>query len=130
MKRLILLFVVFLPGLLMAQTAGIWSLEDCVNYALTNNVDIKQQMLSIEMSEADLLQSKLDILPDFNGYVSHGYNWGRTIDRFSNEFATSRVRSNNLYLSSSVVLFNGLQKFNYIKKTELDVLATKYNVDK
>jgi len=130
MKRVIFLFVVFLPGLLMAQTDGIWSLEDCVNYALTNNVDIKQQMLNIEMVEADVLQSKLDVLPDFNGYVSHGYNWGRTIDRFSNEFATSRVRSNNLYLSSSVILFNGLQKFNYIKKTELDMLATKYNVDK
>jgi len=130
MKRVIFLFVVFLPGLLMAQTDGIWSLEDCVNYALTNNVDIKQQMLGIEMVEADLLQSKLDVLPDFNGYVSHGYNWGRTIDRFSNEFATSRVRSNNLYLSSSVILFNGLQKFNYIKKTQLDVLATKYDVDK
>ena len=130
MKRLILLMVAILPGLIMAQPSGSWSLEDCINYALTNNVDIKQQMLNIQYAETDLTQSKLDMLPDLNGYVSHGYNWGQTIDRYSNEFATTRVRSNNLYLSSTVVLFNGLQKFNTIKRTQLDLMATQYNVDK
>jgi outer membrane protein len=111
------------------QLPAVWSLEDCVNYALTNNVDVKQQALSIEYGEESLLQSKLNMLPNLNGYASNGYNWGQTIDRFTNEFATERVRSNNFYLSSQFTLFNGLQQMNTIKKNEIDLLTTRYNVD-
>lgn len=120
----------FFLGLMAVYSQKVWSLEDCVEYALTNNVEVKQQMLSIDYGEETLLQSKLNMLPSLNGYASHGYNWGQTIDRFSNEFATERVRSNNFYLSSQFTLFNGLQQMNLIKKNELDLLATKYNVDK
>jgi outer membrane protein len=111
------------------QLPTVWTLEDCIGYALTNNVDVKRQMLNIQYGEETLLQSKLNMLPNLNGYASNGYNWGQTIDRFTNEFATERVRSNNFYLSSQFTLFNGLQQLNTIKKNEIDLLASRYNVD-
>ncbi len=130
MKKIFLAISVLISGIMASHAQKVWTLEDCIEYALTNNIDVKQQMLSIKNGEETLLQSKLVLLPDLNGYASHGYNWGQTIDQYTNEFATARVRSNNFYLSSQFTIFNGLQQMNQIRKNEMDLMATKYSVDK
>lgn len=117
-----------LAGTVYAQE--VWTLEDCINYALDNNIEIKQKQLDIELQEESYLTSKLSMLPDVNGYASHGYNWGQTIDRFTNQFATERVRSNNLYAQTTMTIFNGFQKLNTMKQNKLNLIATKYETDK
>ncbi len=126
---LILLLVFQLPGYLSAQDSKVWSLEDCINYALENNIDIKKQILGIDYQEELLLQSKLGILPNFNGYVSHGYNWGQRVDPFTNEFASERVRSNNLNLQGDLNLFSGFQQLNTIKRNLLNLEAAQFDAD-
>ncbi len=121
-------FLLVITGGIYAQQ--VWSLEECIDYALDNNIQVKQQQLNIELQEADYLQSKLSMLPDLNGYASHGYNWGQTIDRFTNQFATERVQSNNFYAQTSVTLFNGFQLMNNMKQSRLNLLATQYDADK
>ncbi len=125
---LLLLFLIFTVKA-KAQDTKEWSLEECINYALDNNISVKQQDLNINYQEELLLQSKLGILPNFNGYVSHGYNWGQRIDPFTNEFATDRVRSNNLYLQGDLNLFSGLQQLNTIKRNMLNLQAAQYDAD-
>lgn len=112
-----------------SQEAKIWTLEDCINYALENNLNIKKQTLTIDYQNELLTQSQLEILPNVNGFVSHGYNWGQRIDPFTNEFATDRVRSNNLFLSADLNLFSGLQQLNTIKKNKLELMAAQYDAD-
>ncbi len=107
----------------------VWTLEDCVNYAIENNIDIKKQVLMVENREADLLQSKLMLLPDLNAGGNHIYNWGQTVDRYTNTFATDRVQSNNFYLSSSFTIFYGLRKMNTMKQSELEMEAAQYDLD-
>lgn len=106
-----------------------WSLEDCINYALENNIDIKKQMLMVENRKADLLQSKLNVLPNLNAGGNHIYNWGQTVDRYTNTFAQSRVQSNNFYLSSNFTVFGGLQKVNTMKQNQLELMASQYDLD-
>jgi len=120
-------FIVLASG---AQDSKIWTLEDCINYALDNNISVKKQDLLINNQEELLLQNKLGILPNLNGYASHGYNWGQRIDPFTNEFATdTRVRSNNLYLQGDLNLFSGLQQVNLIKRSMLNLKAAQYDAD-
>jgi outer membrane protein len=121
-----------IPGMLLAQKAPEegWSLEECIGYAMEHNLQIKQRMLSLELAGENLLESRAAMLPSLNGNVSHGYNWGRTIDRFTNEFATERVQFNNFYLSSSVYVFNGFRLLNTIQKNRLELMASRYDVDK
>lgn len=117
-------------GLLRAQEMDTeFSLDDCINYAIEHNIDIKKQMLGVKAVEADLLQSKLIMLPDLNAGGNHVYNWGQTIDRYTNEFATNRVLSNNFYLSSNLTLFNGLRKINTMKQNEIELEASRYDLD-
>jgi outer membrane protein len=105
------------------------SLEDCINYALDHNIDIKKQVLMVENQRQGLLQSKLGMLPNLNAGGTHGYNWGQTIDRYTNQFATTRVQSNNFYLSSNMELFQGLRQINTIKQNELNLMASQYDLD-
>lgn len=122
MRRIILitLLAISVQGIKAQQ---VWSLEKCINYALENNLQLKQQQLLVQASRADLKQSRYDMLPSITGNASHVYNYGQTIDRYTNEFATSRVQSNNFYLQGGVTLFNGFQKLNYIRQTQLDLMA-------
>ncbi len=108
----------------------VWTLEKCVEYALTNNIQVKQQLLQVKNEQALLQQDKLSLLPSVNGGASHGYNFGQTVDRYTNQFATNRVQSDNFYLGSSVTLFGGLQKINQIKQRKKDLEATHFDTDK
>lgn len=106
-----------------------WTLEDCISYALDNNIDIKKQMLTVENQKDVLLQSKLGMLPNLNAGATHGYNWGNTVDRYTNKFATSRVQSNNFYLGTQFNLFQGLQQINTLNQSKFDWLASQYDLD-
>lgn len=128
MKKTVLLF--FALGIFISvRSQEIWTLEKCIEYALTNNIQVKQQILQVQGMKADVLQSKLTMLPNLNGFASHGYNYGKTVDRFTNDFATERVRSNNFYLSSSVTLFDGFQKINQLRLSESNLQASQYDKD-
>jgi outer membrane protein len=106
-----------------------WTLEDCINYAFDHNIDIKKQLLMVQSQKEQLLQSKLGVLPNLNAGATHGYNFGNTVDRYTNEFATTRVQSNNFYLGTQFNLFQGLQQVNTINQTKLEWLASQYDLD-
>jgi outer membrane protein len=127
-KYFLIICCLVLISTLKAQE--VWTLEKCVEYALTNNIQVKQQLLQVKNEQALLQQDKLSLLPSVNGGASHGYNFGQTVDRYTNQFATNRVQSDNFYLGSSVTLFGGLQKLNQIKQRKKDLEATHFDTDK
>jgi outer membrane protein len=127
------LLAVALPCIAYAQeapTGKAWTLQECIDYALKNNITVKQNELNAELSQQNLVQSQANVLPSVNGNISHNYNFGRTIDPFTNQFATDRVLSQNFSLSSNVTIFSGLQQYNTIQQNKYSYLASKYDVDK
>ncbi|MEI6749539.1 MAG: TolC family protein [Bacteroidota bacterium] len=129
MKKLTLSFILAINFIaLHAQEK--WSLEKCVDHALSHNIQIKQRSLTIESTRTDVLQSKLSMLPDLNGFANHGYNFGQTVDRYTNQFATERVQTNNFNLSSTITLFGGFQKVNQLNQNMLNLNADQYDLDK
>ena len=104
-----------------------WSLDSCIAYALRQNIQLKINELNIQNSELTLEQSKNNRLPNANASFSHNYNWGRSIDPFSNSFVNQRIQTNNLSLNSSTTLFNGFSLKNTIQQSELQVQADKLN---
>ena len=104
-----------------------WTLQECVDYAVKNNIQVKQTGLNVEIDEVNLTQSKADLLPNLNGYTGYSYNVGRSVNPFTNIIVDQPVSSQNASLSSSVTLFNGFQKMNTIKRNKLVLAASKYN---
>ena len=128
-RLLTLMIFIFSGASHIGFTQKIWTLEDCINYALENNLDINKQLFTVESNKDILLQSGLNMLPNLNANGTNVWNFGQTIDQYTNTFATNTVRSNNFYISSNVTLFSGLQKLNTYKESKINLLASKYDLD-
>jgi outer membrane protein len=75
-------------------------------------------------------QSRANVLPNLNFGANNTYNFGKTIDRFTNQFANTRVQSINLGLQTQWNLFNGLQNYHTIKQNEINLMTGKYDIDR
>lgn len=126
MKNLFFVFALLLS--LSASSQSAWDLQECINYALNHNISLKQSALSNEINKNNTDQSKAAVLPSLNAGVSHVYNFGQTIDRFTNTFANTQVLSQNFYISSNVVLWSGLSQLNTIKANEYTYLSGVENL--
>jgi len=127
--RKVIFIVVFLVGSSSLSAQKVWTLEDCINYAFDHSLDIKKQVLAVELSKTQVLQSALNLLPDLNANATNVWNFGATIDMYTNTFATTTVRSNNFYLASNLTLFNGFSKFNTVRQNQINLLASRYDLD-
>ncbi|HNQ60535.1 MAG TPA: TolC family protein [Bacteroidales bacterium] len=131
LKQVILLMLLFfLPFLGYGQEIHEWTLEECITYARNHNINVKKQMLNVQLQKINTTESKLTMLPTLGGNATHVYNWGQTIDPFTNQFATERVRSNSFYVSTQMVLFSGFQKLNTLRKSQLDLNISELEVEK
>ena len=124
-KYLVLVFTVLLlpHGISFSQQKE-WSLEDCIIYAVENNIQIKQQVIQTEYQKNSLELAKLALLPTINGVASHNYSFGRALDETTYEFTDNQtIQSNQFYVGGNLDLFKGLENYNTIKKNKYQVLA-------
>jgi outer membrane protein len=115
MKRslfILTLFLIFCYPDITAQEKK-WTLEDCINYAVTNNIGLQRQRLLTQSKEVDLLTSKMNLLPNLNLYSNVQVSDGRSIDQ-SNLIVFNRNLQNTMYASSNIILFNGFTEINTI----------------
>lgn len=129
MKRIIFtLLALSLTVLLSAQEK--WTLRQCIDYAVENNIEIKQQALQVEGAKIDLNTSKMSRLPDLNANIGSQFNFGTTTSPSTNITQSSNSFNANLGISSSVPIFTGFRIPNEIKSKELDLLASTANLSK
>ena len=129
------LFTLSLALLIIGSTAFSqsekWTLEKCIQHALENNIQIKQQKLQLDINKKDHLQSKANLLPTLNADASHSFNSGRALDETTYQFTDNEtIQSSNFNISSNLTLFSGLQKINSIKRAKLDLMAGVKNLEK
>lgn len=105
-------------GSIPAQSG--WDLQQCIDYAVKHNLGLKQSALSNEVNRNNTRQSKAAWLPNLNLGSNHVQNYGQTIDRFTNQFADSRVLSQSFFMSSNFTIWSGLSQVNTIKANELN----------
>ncbi len=123
----IVLFLAVVTG--MAQQA--WTLENCIQYAMENNIQIKQSVLNTEYNENLLNQSKLSQIPNLNASAGYSYSWGRALDETTYEYSDNQqIQSINWGFSSTANLFNGLKVRNTIIQNELNLMASYEDVEK
>lgn len=122
--RIFISFLLFTGLAHPIYAQGVWTLEKCIDHALKNNITVAQAALSKEQSELAYQQSRGAVLPNLNASAGHNYNFGRTIDPFTNQFVNQSIQSNSISLSSGMVLFNGLQNHNNIQLSRTNLMAS------
>ena len=107
-----------------------WTFQECVAYALDNNLSIQRGQLDRETSVINLTQAKADMFPNLNLGGQYATNWGRSIDPTTNLFISQRINSTGVQGSTSVTIFNGLQKLNTVKQNKLNLEASSSDLEK
>jgi outer membrane protein len=123
----------FIPLLLSAlplnaQTTR-WTLDRAVAHAQANNLQVQQGKLGLSGNDIDVDEAKAAFLPNINGSASHGYNWGQRIDPFTNQFATSRIRSNSFGLGTGLTLYAGRANHLRLDQAEERRLAGEHDLE-
>ncbi|MEI6138687.1 MAG: TolC family protein [Mariniphaga sp.] len=121
-----LLFVALFASL---HAQEIWSLEKCVNYALENNIKIKQGGISTQYQRNQLIQSRNSRLPNFTGQMSQNLNFGRSLT-YDNTYKDINSSQTDFGVGTNVAVFQGFQIKNNISKFELDLEASISDLEK
>ena len=124
-KLMMVKVLILLSGEIFAQK---FSLQQCIETAITNNLKIQQSGVEVKISEANLQQLHDNRLPVVNASTGQGMSFGRGIDPYTNVPINQQIGFNNIGINSSVTLFNGWQQVNAMKQQEYQITADKTNV--
>lgn len=113
-----------------ANADKVWTLEECIDYAWENNLNIRSSQLDQLTNEITLKQSKFDLLPNLSAGGSVGKSFGRTIDPVSNSFVSRDFMSGGVSANSNVTLYQGGRLRNTIKRNELNMQSGQYDLEK
>ena len=116
--------------LLAAAQDNKWDLRKCVEYAMNNNITVKQQDVQALIDQLNLKQSKLSQNPTLNFSGNSGYSAGRNQDPTTFSLITQGFVFSQYTLQSGIDVFNWFSKKNTIAANELNVKAAKASVDK
>ena len=131
MKHLFVLFsaAVFMIVSITANAQNVWSLQKCIDYALENNIQIKQQELNTNYFENQLSQAKSNRLPNLNAQIGNDNSFGRSLT-YLNTYKNVNSSSITGGASTNLTIFDGLILSNTIKKQQLDLQATLKDLQK
>jgi len=107
-----------------------WDLKRSVDYALTNNISVKQADVQSRLSELVLKQGRLSQFPNLNLGGNVGYSSGRNQDPTNFSLITTGYLSSGFSIQSGVDLFNWFSRRNTIAGNRLDAEASRAGVEK
>lgn len=114
----------------MACAQDKWDLKRCVEYALMNNISIRQSQVQASIAELTLQQSRLSQIPSLNFGAGVNYNAGRTQNPANYGLTTTSYWSSGYSLQGNVLLFNWFSKRNTVEANRYNMMAAQTYIDK
>ena len=112
-----------------AQRQGSWTLRECIDYALENNISVKQQDVARRQGEVELSTAKNSRLPDLSAQASQNWSFGRGLTS-ENTYSNKNTSSTSFSLGTSVPLFTGLRIPRTIELNRLNLEAATADLAK
>ena len=106
-----------------------WSLDDCIGYALANNIDVQQRALQVEQNEVELSTAKYSRLPDLNASIGGDASFGRVLSS-DNTYKDNNQTSGSLNISTSIPVFQGMRINRQVKGGKLDLAAAMQDLER
>ncbi|HQH14637.1 MAG TPA: TolC family protein [Bacteroidales bacterium] len=117
-----ILLSLFLLFALRAVEAQQMDLNQCIRYALDNNLAITNKNLEESLNNELYMQTKRNFLPQIYGGSSANKQYGRSIDPTTNSFVNHDFFSMNFYVDTQLELFRGFSRINSMKFQKLNLL--------
>lgn len=114
--------------ILSANSQKVWSFNECVEYAIENNINLQQSLLSVEYASNTVLQNKLGMYtPNINATVTEGFNFANSVDPLTYQFVQQNTNSTTMGLFIDYSLFEGLSRYHNFKASQLELDAAQLN---
>ena len=107
----------------------VWTLPQCIDYALENNLSVKQSGLNVEQKEISLNTAENNRLPDLSGSAGQNFSFGRGLTA-DNTYANTNTTNTSFSVGASVPVFNGFQIKHNIELSKLDLAAATADLEK
>lgn len=127
MKHLILIIYVIAAALPLSASEP-WTVERCMQYAADHSHTVRQQQFALEDSRAAKTQAIGAFLPSVYGSVDGQMNFGRAIDPSTNTYTDVSTLYNGYGLQASLVVFDGLQRYNNLRLAKANVAMGRSGV--
>lgn len=105
-----------------------WTLEECVRYALDNNITIKLSELDVKNADIDKKDAFGKYLPSVSGSASHSWNIGLNQDVTTGLLRNQTTQYSSVGLNAGVDIYKGLQNQNTYRRTKLSIIASQYQL--
>jgi outer membrane protein len=104
MVKFFLGIFLLIPSFLIAQEK--WDLRRCVEYAMKNNISVKQADVQARMAELQLKQAKLNKWPTASFTANAGGQFGRSVSPTTNLYTTNNLFFNQYQLQGGAQIYN------------------------
>ena len=119
MKKIITVCILGLVFQIGSAQKKVWSIQECMEYAVQNNIQIKQQTLLEQDAELNIKDAKGAFLPNLNASATS--TWNNT--------DASSFRNSEYYLNTSVPIFSGFQNKNTLQRRKLEKTANELTIE-
>lgn len=130
MKKIAIPFSFLILSISLTAQTKQWTLQECVNHALENNISVKQSELDLELTEADKLEAIGNFLPSLNANASASKNTGLSLNPTNNQLENTTFGSASAAINVGLTLFDGLRNVRQLQRSKLSELAAQYRLDK
>jgi len=128
MKKVFFLILVLITVKIQAQDHK-WTLRACVDYAIKNNITIKQSELDLKTSEYNKKDAIGNFLPSLNASANQSWSIGLAQDPVTFNAVNSTTKNLSGGIGTSLDIYKGLQNINQLQRSKLQVLAAQYQLD-
>lgn len=127
--------IILTAALLAAFAAGaqaqerVWTLPQCIDHALENNLSVKRSGLNVEQREIDLNTAENNRLPSVSGSAGQNFSFGRGLTA-DNTYANTNTTNTSFSVGAQVPVFNGFQIKHNIELSKLNLAAATADLEK
>ena len=122
------LIVLVFSCLIMQAQSKKWTLQECVNYAIQNNISIKQTELDTKTALIDKRGAFGNFLPSLNANASHSWNIGLNQDITTGLLQNQTTQFTSAGVNVGIDIYKGLQNQNTLRRANLSIVAAKYQL--
>jgi len=117
MKNFVLIIIasILFPVGIIAQDRPLrWTLQDCLDYAMKHNIQVKKSKVAFLSGEEDTKRAKAQLFPSLSASVTQGF-----VNYPSNEVEKNNSYTGNYSVNANWTLFDGGKRTNTIKQQEI-----------
>lgn len=105
-----------------------WTLKECIDYAIQNNISVKSSELDLKNVGINKKDAIGNFMPSVNASASHSWNIGLNQNITTGLLQNQTTQFTSAGLSANVDLFKGLQNQNQLRKANLSLIASQYQL--